>query len=87
MEPFLGQIAMFPSDLAPDGWLPCDGRILPILGHQKIFSVVGYDLGGDGRDTFALPDLRGRLAFDGTLVTTSDLGFFIAVLGVFPSRQ
>ncbi len=62
MEPFIGQIIMFAGNFAPRGWASCDGQILPIADHHALFSVLGTTYGGDGRTTFALPDLRGRVA-------------------------
>jgi microcystin-dependent protein len=59
--PFLGEIRAFASDL-PEGWLPCDGRFLPITTNQALFAVLGFQYGGDGQTTFALPDLRARAA-------------------------
>ncbi len=61
MNPFLGQILMFGGNFAPRGWALCDGQILPIAQNQALFSILGTTYGGDGRTTFALPDLRGRL--------------------------
>lgn len=59
-EPFLGQIAIFGFNFAPRGWAFCDGQMLPIAQNQSLFSLLGTTYGGDGRQTFALPDLRGR---------------------------
>ena len=56
-----GEIGLFPSDKIPAGWLPCDGQILPVAENQALFSLLGATYGGDGRTTFALPDLRGRV--------------------------
>jgi microcystin-dependent protein len=58
--PFLGEIRAFASDL-PRDWLPCDGRELSINQNQALFSTLGTAYGGNGRTTFALPDLRGRV--------------------------
>ena len=60
MEPFLGQIQAFGFNFAPRGWANCDGQLLPIAQYQALFSLLGTTYGGDGRTTFALPDLRGR---------------------------
>ena len=60
-EPYLGQIAMFGFGWAPRGWALCDGQILPINQYQSLYSLLGTLYGGDGRTTFGLPDLRGRL--------------------------
>lgn len=56
----LSEIRLFPFGFAPKGWVRCDGQILPINQNQALFSVIGITYGGDGRNTFALPDLRGR---------------------------
>ena len=62
MEPFLGQIMMVGFNFAPRGWAFCYGQLLPIAQNQALFSLLGTTYGGDGRTTFALPDLRGRCA-------------------------
>jgi microcystin-dependent protein len=59
-EPFIGQITMFGGNFAPRGWALCDGQLLAINTNQALFSILGTTYGGDGRVTFALPDLRGR---------------------------
>ena len=59
-EPFIGQIIMFSGNFPPRGWAFCDGQYLAIREHQDLFSIIGTTYGGDGRTTFALPDLRGR---------------------------
>jgi microcystin-dependent protein len=61
-EPFFGEIRMFSGTTVPQGWLPCDGRLMPIRGNQALFSLLGTSYGGDGQTTFGLPDLRGRVA-------------------------
>lgn len=60
MEPFIGEIIMFGGNFAPRGWAFCDGQLLPISSNSALFSILGTTYGGDGRTTFALPDLRGR---------------------------
>jgi microcystin-dependent protein len=62
MEPFLGQIQMFGFNFPPRGWAFCDGQLLPISQNTALFSLLGTTYGGDGVSTFALPDLRGRVA-------------------------
>lgn len=62
MEPFLGQISMFGFNFAPLGWAFCDGQLMPIAKNTALFSLLGTTYGGDGRNTFRLPDLRGRVA-------------------------
>jgi len=59
--PFLGQITMFGGNFAPRGWAFCDGQLLSIAQNTALFSLLGTTYGGDGRTTFGLPDLRGRL--------------------------
>lgn len=61
-NPLLGEITIFTGDFAPRGWAICAGQILPINQNQALFSLLGTTYGGDGRTTFALPDLRGRMA-------------------------
>ncbi len=60
-DPFLGEIRTFGFTFAPRGWAACEGQLLPIQQHQALFSLLGTIYGGDGRTTFALPDLRGRV--------------------------
>ena len=60
MEPFIGQIILFGGNFEPRGWAFCQGQLLPISQNQALFSIIGTTYGGDGRTTFALPDLRGR---------------------------
>lgn len=60
-EPFIGEIKLVSWSFAPRGWAFCNGQVLPIAQNQALFAVIGTTYGGDGRTTFALPDLRGRL--------------------------
>ncbi len=59
-EPFIGQISMFGFNFCPRGWALADGQLLPISQNSALFSLFGTIYGGDGRTTFALPDMRGR---------------------------
>lgn len=59
-EPFLAEVRMVGFNFAPRGWAFCDGQILPISQNQSLYSLLGTTYGGDGRTSFALPDLRGR---------------------------
>jgi microcystin-dependent protein len=61
-SPFLGQIQLFGFNFAPTGWLLCSGQILPIAQYSALYSLLGTFYGGDGRATFALPNLNGRVA-------------------------
>jgi microcystin-dependent protein len=60
-DPFIGEIRMFAGNFAPRGWAFCNGQILPIAQNTALFSLLGTTYGGDGRTTFALPDLRDRI--------------------------
>ncbi len=60
-EPFLGEIKMFGGNFAPRGWAFCNGQLLAISTNTALFSILGTTYGGDGRTTFGLPDLRGRV--------------------------
>jgi microcystin-dependent protein len=60
-DPFLAEIVMFGGNFAPRGWAFCDGQLLPIASYSALFSLLGTTYGGDGRTTFALPDMRGRV--------------------------
>jgi microcystin-dependent protein len=60
-EPFVGEIRMFAGNYAPRGWAYCDGQLLAVSQNDALFSLLGTIYGGDGRTTFALPDLRGRI--------------------------
>ena len=60
-EPFVGEIRMFAGNFAPRGWAFCDGQLLAVSQNDALFSLYGTTYGGDGRTTFGLPDMRGRL--------------------------
>ncbi|MGE7694705.1 phage tail protein [Lysinibacillus sp. NPDC094177] len=60
-EPYLGEVRLFSIHYAPRGWLSCEGQLLPIRQYQALYSLLGTVYGGDGVNTFALPDLRGRV--------------------------
>jgi len=62
MESFIATIILFAGNFAPRGWAFCNGQILSIAQNTALFSLLGTTYGGDGRTTFALPDLRGRVA-------------------------
>src|SRR3954463_3889063 len=59
-DPFVAEIRIFPFSFAPKGWAFCDGQILPLSQNTALFSLLGTTYGGDGKSTFALPDLQGR---------------------------
>lgn len=61
-EPFVGQIVVVPYSWAPEGWAFCAGQLLPINQNEALYSLLGITYGGDGQNTFGVPDLRGRIA-------------------------
>lgn len=60
-DPYLSEIRMFAFNFAPRGWAMCNGQYLPINENTALYSLLGTTFGGDGRTTFQLPDLRGRV--------------------------
>src|SRR4029078_167510 len=68
-DPYVGEIRMFGGTFAPNGWMFCEGQLLPISENDTLFNLIGTTYGGDGQETCALPDLRGRLPIhQGTVV-------------------
>ena len=61
-DPFVAEIRIFPFNFAPRGWAFCDGQLLPLSQNTALFSLLGTIYGGDGKTTFALPDLQGSAA-------------------------
>lgn len=59
--PYVGEIRMFAGNFAPAGWAFCDGSLLAISENDVLFNLIGTTYGGDGQNTFALPDLRSRV--------------------------
>lgn len=77
LDPFVGEIRLFAGPFTPKGWLPCNGQSLSVADSTELFSVLGTTYGGDGRNTFALPDLRGRASMHAGLgegLTLHNLG-------------
>jgi microcystin-dependent protein len=60
-QPFVGEIRIFGGNFNPNGWMFCDGALLPISEYETLFNLIGTTYGGDGQSTFGLPDLRGRV--------------------------
>lgn len=60
-DPYLGEIRIFAGSFAPAGWAFCDGQALPISENENLFTLIGTTYGGDGEETFRLPDLRSRV--------------------------
>jgi microcystin-dependent protein len=59
-DPFVAEIRIFPFNFAPKGWAWCNGQLMPLSQNTALFSLLGTTYGGDGKSTFALPDLQGR---------------------------
>lgn len=75
--PYIGEIRLFGFSRTPSGWQPCDGSVLPISQYDALFSLVGTTYGGDGQNTFAVPDLRGQIPLhqgQGTGLTMRTIG-------------
>jgi microcystin-dependent protein len=76
-DPFVAEIRIFPFNFAPTGWAFCDGQLMPISQNTALFSLLGTTYGGDGKSTFALPDLQGNVPMhpgQGPGLTLHDLG-------------
>jgi len=77
MDPFVAEIRIFPFNFAPSGWAQCNGQLLPISQNTALFSLLGTFYGGDGKSTFALPDLQDAAAMfwgQGQGLSLRDLG-------------
>ena len=61
MPPYVGEIRMFAGNFPPNGWLFCQGQLLPISENETLFQLIGTTYGGDGQETFRLPDLSSRV--------------------------
>src|SRR5437660_7529135 len=76
-SPFVAEIRMFACNFAPKGWATCDGQLLPISQNTALFSLLGTTYGGDGRSTFALPNVQGSAVMhpgQGPGLSLHDLG-------------
>jgi len=82
MDQILGSISIFPWTFQTQGWLKCDGRLLQIRDYQALYSLVGNEFGGDGRTTFAIPNLAPIKATNG-----GELDYYIVVEGIYPYRS
>lgn len=80
MDIYLGSIYLFPYGRSPYCFLPCDGCILKIREYQALFALIGTTYGGDGKSTFALPNMQ-------CLEPMPGVQYYIAVMGLFPARE
>lgn len=84
-DPFVAEIRVLPFNFAPMGWASCDGQLIPIVQNTALFSLLGTTYGGDGKATFALPNLGGRMAMgfgQGPGLSLRDLGETVGQAGV-----
>ncbi len=82
MDVFIGTIKAFPYGYEPIGWALCDGRIMNVNQNAALFSLINNHFGGDGRNTFALPDLRGAEPD-----TRGYCQYYIVTMGLYPPRS
>ncbi len=90
VDPFMGTIQAFGANFCPRGWAPANGQLLAISSHSALFSLLGTMYGGDGRNNFALPDLRGRMnmhAGHGPGLTPQKVGGRGGLEEVYPNIQ
>src|SRR5512147_2192032 len=76
-DPFVAEIRIFPFNFAPKGWAFCDGQLMPLSQNTALFSLLGTTYGGDGKSTFALPDMQGNVPMhpgQGPGLSLHDLG-------------
>jgi len=75
-QPYVGEIRMFGGNFPPNGWMFCEGQTLPISENETLFQLIGTTYGGDGQETFNLPDLQGRVPvhFGTTIQQAEKLG-------------
>lgn len=79
METYIGEIHLFPYGRAPYGWQLCNGAIMQIMQNSALYSLIGTKFGGDGKKTFALPNLLNDTPITG-------MNYYMAIYGYYPSR-
>ncbi|MBN7773271.1 phage tail protein [Clostridium aminobutyricum] len=77
---YVGGIVLFPYSFNLSGWLPCEGQEIQIIQYQALYTLIGTKFGGNGSTTFKLPNLTGAEPISG-------MRYYIAMTGIFPSRQ
>ena len=80
-DPFMGEITLFAGNYAPRGFAFCEGQLLPIAQYTALFAILGNRYGGDGRTTFALPNMKNAEK------SLHGARYIIALQGLFPSRN
>jgi len=94
MDEILGSILQFGFNYPTDGWVVCHGQVMAIYPNEELFSLLGNAFGGDGKTTFALPNLRRRKS-DGSYYSQGEqlpdgtpyIESYICIKGVYPSRS
>ncbi len=89
-QPYVGEIRMFGGNFPPNGWMFCDGTPLPISQNEVLFQLIGITYGGDGQETFNLPDLRSRFPIhmgDGPSTSPRQIGDMAGVESVTLTTQ
>lgn len=79
MDYLIGQIQLFPYTFIPEGWFPCNGTTYPIAQYQALFSLIGNKFGGDGINTFAVPNMQGAEPIPG-------MAYGMCWSGMYPTR-
>ncbi len=82
MEAFLGMICLFPQNRGIYGWAKCNGQLLQIAQNQALYAIIGTEFGGDGRTTFAVPNIPPLKPTNG-----GDVDYYICLSGVWPSAD
>jgi microcystin-dependent protein len=77
-QPYVGEIRMFAGNFPPNGWMFCDGQLLPISENETLFQLIGTTYGGDGENTFALPNLQSRVPMHFGTSTASGVTYQLA---------
>jgi microcystin-dependent protein len=86
MESYLGTIILFAGTFAPQGWALCDGRVMSIATNTALFSILGTQYGGDGKNTFALPKLTPLECAPGSAPEVA-INYIICIAGIYPMRD
>ena len=82
VETFIGSLLLVPYNFVPQGWAACNGQTMQIVQNQALFSLLSNTYGGDGRETFGLPNMPAMKDANG-----NPLNWIICVDGIYPSRQ
>lgn len=84
MDYYLGEIGLFAINYQPKGWVLCDGSLLSVSSNQALFALLGNRFGGDGRTSFAIPDLRTSMFGNSP---DFKIEYYICINGIFPQRE